>query len=175
MNETDRFDDEVQAAEADVAEAAETVTHDIELLVRERDDLRDTSQRLQADFENYKKRMLREQTLVVERATEGLVEQLLPVLDNFAAAVGHLDADVDPQQLRKGVALAVQELVDVLGRNGLERIDAAGVPFDPNEHDAVAQEPGDGEPIVGEVLRAGYRLKGRVVRPAMVKVTHHEG
>jgi molecular chaperone GrpE len=172
------FDDDVDDAagfddEPGAAQAVERDVADIEQLVRERDDLLELSRRLQADFENYRKRMLREQTSVVERATEGLVEQLLPVLDAFSAAAGHLDDDgADAAQLLKGVRLAAQELHAVLGRNGLEVIDTTGVPFDPHEHDAVAQEPGEGEPVVGDVLRSGYRLKGRVLRPAMVKVTH---
>ena len=170
MERDDLVDDE--SVDAVVSETA--IVHDIEELARERDDLRDLTQRLQADFENYKKRMMRQQTDFMERATEGLVEQLLPVLDNFAAALDHLDADRDVEQLRKGVELAVQELRAVLERNGLEVIDVGGVPFDPNVHDAVAHEAGEGEAVVDEVLRAGYRLKGRVLRPAMVKVNHDD-
>jgi molecular chaperone GrpE len=75
------------------------------------------------------------------------------------------------EQVRKGVELVYADLVDVLERNGLERIDAQGTPFDPNEHEAVMQDDGDGEPVVGDVMRTGWKLKGRVLRPAMVKVT----
>ena len=138
----------------DPAEAeAEQMVSDLDTLQRERDDLLDTTRRLQADFENYRKRVLREQTALVERATEALLEQLLPVLDSFE--------------------LAFAELVGVLERSGLERIDAHGAPFDPNEHEAVMQDEGDGEPHVGGVLRTGWRLSGRVLRPAMVKVTRN--
>lgn len=145
---------------------------DLAQLQRERDELLDTTRRLQADFENYRKRMVREQTANIERATEGLVEQLLPVLDSFELAVQNVmspDADID--KVRKGVELVYAELFAVLEKVGLERIEAQGSPFDPNEHDAVMQEDGDGDPVVGEVLRTGWRLKGRVLRPAMVKVT----
>jgi molecular chaperone GrpE len=77
--------------------------------------------------------------------------------------------------VRKGVELVFAEFLAVLERNGLERIDATGVPFDPNVHDAVLQEGGsDGEPIVTETVRTGYRLKGRVLRPAMVKVARKD-
>jgi len=148
---------------------AEQLVNDLDVLQRERDDLLDTTRRLQADFENYRKRVLREQTALMERATEGLVEQLLPVLDSFELAVGNLD-DVD-EKVRKGIELAYAELVAVLERAGLARIDAHGAPFDPNEHEAVLQDEGDGEPVVGEVLRTGWKLGGRVLRPAMVKVT----
>lgn len=130
---------------------------------------RELAQRVQADFENYRKRVLREQTAVVERATEALLEDLLPVLDSFELAVGMLD-DAE-EKVRKGVELVYAELVGVLEKNGLERIDTDGKPFDPNVHECVMQDDGDGEPVVAETMRTGYRLKGRVLRPAMVKVT----
>jgi molecular chaperone GrpE len=155
---------------------AEQVIHDIDALQRERDGLLEMSQRLQADFENYRKRVLREQTVLVERASEGLVEQLLPVLDSFELALANLDSanfegSEDIERVRKGIELVHAELLGVLERAGLESIRALGAPFDPNEHEAVMQDDGDGEPHVGEVLRTGWRLKGRVLRPAMVKVT----
>ena len=124
---------------------------------------------MQADFENYRKRMLREQTETMERASESILVQLLPVLDNFELALSNLD-DAD-EKVRKGVEILYTELIGVLAKAGLEPIDASGKPFDPNEHEAVAQEDGDGEPVVCDILRAGYRLKGRVLRPATVRVT----
>jgi molecular chaperone GrpE len=130
---------------------------------------RELAQRVQADFENYRKRVIREQTAVVERATEGLVEALLPVLDSFELALTTLD-DAD-EKVRKGVELVYAELLSVLERQGLERLETDGKPFDPNVHEAVMQEDGDGDPVVTETMRTGYRLKGRVLRPAMVKVT----
>ena len=151
--------EEIQQFEADLAS-----------LQRERDQWLDTTKRLQADFENYRKRVVREQTALVERASEGLIEQLLPVLDNFELTLQNVDASAD-EQIRKGVELVYADLVSVLEKNGLERIDALGEPFDPNEHEAVMQEDGDGEPVVGQVLRTGWKLKGRVLRPSMVKVT----
>ncbi len=169
-----------QTAATSVAEAdpgfdeAGQMIADMDLLQRERNDLLDTSQRLQADFENYRKRVLREQTALVERATEGLVEQLLPVLDSFELALANFDtgSDLDVDRVRKGIELVYAELLGVLERAGLERMQALDAPFDPNEHEAVMQEDGDGEgePRVGGVLRTGWKLKGRVLRPAMVKV-----
>jgi molecular chaperone GrpE len=151
-------------------EAARMLT-DIDALQRERDDLLEMSKRLQADFENYRKRVLREQTVLVERASEGLVEQLLPVLDSFELALANFpEVDGDNGGVRKGIELVHAELVGVLERAGLEPIRALGAPFDPNEHEAVMHDDGDGEPTVGGVLRTGWRLKGRVLRPAMVKV-----
>lgn len=151
-------------------EAAAAVEADLARLANERDEMRTLAQQVQADFENYRKRMLREQTAQIERATQGLVEQLLPVLDSFELAVARLPESTD-EQVRKGVELVYAELLGVLEKAGLERIDARGKPFDPNVHEAVLQEDGDGEPVVGEIMRTGYRLKGRVLRPAMVKVS----
>lgn len=159
-------------AEGSEAEAAAVVEHDLDALRRERDELLDTSRRIQADFENYRKRMTREQTAMVERATERLVEQLLPVVDSFELAVLNLDGpDVDVSKVRKGVDLVFAELLGVLESAGLSRIEGEGRPFDPNLHEAVLQEDGDEEPVVAEVMRSGWKHKGRVLRPAMVKVS----
>jgi len=140
---------------------------------RKRDEYLDTLRRVQADFENYRKRMLREQTALVERATQGLVEQLLPVLDSLESAIASVDAagGAGMTKVRKGLELVQAEMLGVLEKAGLSRIEAEGKPFDPNEHEAVMQDDGDGEPVVSEVVRTGYRLKGRVLRPAMVRVT----
>jgi molecular chaperone GrpE len=133
----------------------------------EHHELRALAQRVQADFENYRKRVMRDQAELVDRANDALVEQLLPVLDSFELALASLGAD---ERTRKGVELVYAELLGVLERAGLERIEADGQPFDPNVHEAVAHEEGDGEPVVADTLRTGYRLKARVLRPAMVRV-----
>ena len=152
----------------DVADAEAAVEQDIDIarVARERDDYLDALKRLQADFENYKKRILKQQTDHLERAAEGLVEKLLPVLDTFDMAIAHGGEGLDQVQ---------GQLMAALEREGLERIDPVGKPFDPNESDAVAHEPGEGdraggEPVVSEVMRTGYRFKGKLLRPAMVKV-----
>lgn len=129
---------------------------------KERDDYLDALRRLQADFENYRKRIDKQQSDTVRRAAEGLVEKLLPALDTADLALAHT-ASPEVEQVRAA-------LLDVLQREGLERIDLAGQPFDPTVHDAVAHEPAEGKQEVAEVLRAGYVWKGRVLRPAMVKV-----
>jgi molecular chaperone GrpE len=156
--------EEEASIEAD--EAAVDVELDLELarVARERDEYLDALRRVQADFENYKKRMIRQQTEHMERAAEHLVEKLLPVFDTSDLAVAHGGGE-EVKQIWTA-------LFDALEREGLERIDPLNVAFDPTVHDAVAHEPGDGtgEPEVVEVMRAGYRWKGRVLRPAMVKV-----
>lgn len=146
---------------------------ELEVLRRERDELVADLKRVHADFENFRKRIMREQALHMERATEQLVEQLLPILDSFELALlSAPDAGEEgaAAKLVKGFELVYAELLGVLEKAGLERIEAAGKPFDPNEHEAVLREEGEGEPVVIEVLRSGYRFRGRVLRPAMVKV-----
>ncbi|MBL8775251.1 MAG: nucleotide exchange factor GrpE [Acidimicrobiales bacterium] len=152
-----------ELSEEALAEAALLVQNDFVALERERDDYLDQLRRVQADFENYRKRVIGQQADVVERAAESLVQQLLPVLDACDAAVQHGAEDVVPVQ---------SQLVDTLTKLGLERLDPAGDAFDPNFHEAVMHEAGDGDdgPVVAEVLRTGYTWKGRVLRPAMVKV-----
>ncbi len=100
---------------------AEQLISDLETLQRERDDLLDTTKRLQADFENYRKRVLREQTGLVERASESIVEQLLPVLDSFELAVANLDGEGGSERVRKGIELVYAELFGVLERAGWSR------------------------------------------------------
>jgi molecular chaperone GrpE len=133
------------------------------------EDFRDLAQRVQADFENYRKRVGREQTLLVERANEALIIQVLPVLDNFELS---LAAEM-PETVRKGMELVYAELFSVLERNGLERVVPDGEVFDPNEHDAIMHDDGggDAELVVAQTMRCGYRLKGKLLRPAMVRVT----
>jgi molecular chaperone GrpE len=135
----------------------------------ERDEYLAHLQRTQAEFDNYRKRTLRDQTAHLERAAGSLIEQLLPVLDSFELALGSGGTDVE--RLRKGVELVYGEFLGALEKAGLERIEALGKPFDPEEHEAVMHVDDDGgEPGVRDVVRSGYRFKGRVLRPAMVKV-----
>lgn len=137
---------------------------------RERDEYLDSLQRLQADFENYRKRMARSSSEASVRAAGEVIVKLLPVLDAFDLAQAHF-ANVTSDE----AAALVQSrslLLDTLAKEGLERIDATNVPFDPQVHDAVAHIEGDGESeqVIDEVLRAGYLWKGAVLRPAMVRV-----
>ncbi len=130
---------------------------------RERDEYLDALRRLQAEFENYKKRMVRQQTDTLERSSQALVEKLLPVLDAVDLARSHGTSE-DLEQVAGA-------LLDVLAKEGLERIDPVGQPFDPNEQEAVQHEAGDGDqPVVATLFRAGWRWKGRVLRPAAVGV-----
>jgi molecular chaperone GrpE len=155
-------DSTVTEVEVEVEEAEAAVVDDIAALSAERDEFKALAQRIQADFENYKKRVVKQQTEHLERAAEDLVAKLLPVLDTADLAVAHGGGEAVEQ-----VWLALSE---ALAKEGLERIDPKGEPFDPTRHEAVMHEEGEGGPTVGEVMRAGYAWRGRVVRPAMVKV-----
>ena len=121
--------------------------------------------RVQADFDNYRKRMLREQTQLAQRASARLVERLLPILDNFESAISHGEGGA-------GVELVYKELRRVLEEEGLEEIAAEGRPFDPRLHEAfeAVEDESVTEPTVRSVLRRGYELKGQVLRAPMVSV-----
>lgn len=128
-------------------------------------------QRLQAEFDNYRKRVIREQTSTLELAAEPVMRRLLEVLDEFELALLHAHEDVDRDRFLKGIELVYAKLMDALKSEGLQRIDAEGALFDPNLHEALMQTgDGSGEPHVAEVFRPGYTLKGRVLRPAGVRV-----
>ena len=163
----------VAEAEAilDDAAASSDPRSDVE---RERDEYRALAQRLQADFENYRKRVARDADDTAARAAASLVTKVLPVLDALDLAQAHF-ASANATELESVEAKALVQaralLLDTLTKEGLERVDTTDVSFDPQIHDAVAHVEGDGgAQLVDDVLRAGYRWKGTVVRPAMVRV-----
>jgi molecular chaperone GrpE len=142
----------------------EGIVSDLERVTAERDEYLRLAQSKQADLENFRKRMMKQQTEEVARASGRLVEALLPVLDAFDYGVAHGSDDLVPMR---------EQLLLALEKEGLVRLDPAGDVFDPNEHEAVAHEPGDGDggdPVVAETMRAGYRWQGQLLRPVMVKV-----
>ncbi|HEX9776134.1 MAG TPA: nucleotide exchange factor GrpE [Actinomycetota bacterium] len=130
------------------------------------DDLR----RFKAEFENYRKRMAKEQAAMAERASQAVIERLLPILDSFELALINADRTKDYESMVRGVELVFAELVGVLEKEGLRRIEAAHAPFDPAVHEAVLRTGDGDEMVVIEEMRAGYAFQGRVIRPAMVKV-----
>ena len=139
--------------------------------VAEAEQYRDHLQRLQAEFDNYRKRVLREQTTAVEQASRPVFRRLLEVLDDFDLALMHAQDRPDFDRFLHGVELVYAKLVDTLRAEGLEQMDAQGKPFDPENHEALLQTgDGEGDPVVADVLRPGYTLKGRVLRPAGVRV-----
>jgi len=153
-------DAEIEQDDLEISDLEAQLLDDMDRLQSERNDYLDQLLRTRADFDNYRKRIVKQQSEHELRAAEALVEKLLEPMDTLDLAVTH----------GQGFEQARDMLVNVLTKEGLERIDPVGKPFDPNESDAVAHEDGDGGPVVAEVLRPGYRWKGRVIRPAMVKV-----
>lgn len=148
-------------AEEAAAVAEAVLEHDVEALLSERDSFKDIALRLQADFDNYRKRVAAQQANDVQNATGKMAEALLPVLDACEAAFVQSPAEIEP---------LFNLLLGELKKMGLETMNLEGQPFDPNLAEAVLHEPGDDEPVVSEILRSGYTWKGKVLRPAMVKV-----
>ena len=126
-----------------------------------------------ADFENTKKRLHREKAEFVRYASETVVRELLPVIDSLDQALVAVDKQADPQAVIKGVHLIYRQLLGVLDREGVKRIPTVGEPFDPHQHEAVAQvdaTDGASENTIVEEVQVGYTMHGKVIRPAMVKV-----
>jgi molecular chaperone GrpE len=129
------------------------------------------AQRIQADFENYRKRAAKEAAAAGQRAKSGLVRELLPVVDNLERALA--SARDDEEHLAEGVRLVHSELIAVLERNGVEQFDPRGERFDPGEHEALSMRAEDGAEsgTVLDVVEKGYRANGSVLRPARVVVS----
>ncbi|MDQ7092280.1 nucleotide exchange factor GrpE [Desulfosporosinus sp. PR] len=128
--------------------------------------------RLQADFDNYRKRTQKEKTELIKFASEHLVNELLPVLDNFERAVSSAQNNPDFAAFSQGVEMILRQLQTALSKEGLKAMEAVGQPFDPNLHEAVLRVESDEheENTVVEELQKGYFLKEKVLRPSMVKV-----
>jgi len=148
-----------------------SVEIEIERLEGEIDELRDIHLRKLAEFDNFRKRTERERVEIKRHANEGLVRELLPVLDNFERALEH-GTESDSGAFREGVEMIAKQLWDTLERQGVESVDPMGEKFSPEFHEAVHRvEDGSLEPgIVASVLAKGYLCNGRLVRPAMVGV-----
>jgi molecular chaperone GrpE len=172
---TERADEDAEdATEAleEVEASDDAIAADLEKARAEAESYLDDLRRLQADFDNYRKRTLREQTARAASASQALVARLLPVLDNFELAVSAAEHSRDFDRMLKGVEMVFGELREVMEGEGLVKIEAEGKPFDPERHEAViAVEQEDTEPgMVVDIVRTGYELRGKVLRPAMVKV-----
>lgn len=138
-----------------------------------RDEYLDDLRRTQAEFQNYRKRVMREGTVQREQGVSEVLSRLLDVVDDFELAVLAAESATEVAALHKGLEMVYGKLIGLLQSFGLEKVAEEGVPFNPEWHEAV-QQVDDGyvreHPVVAEVLRPGYLLNGRVLRPAMVKV-----
>jgi molecular chaperone GrpE len=150
-----------EAPDALLDEAEPAPLTDLEIALVERDEWMDRAQRIAADFENFRRRHATQRADDIDRATGRLAEALLPVLDACEAAFLQHPAEIEP---------LFNLMLSELKKQGLESMNLHEQPFDPHLADAVLHEPGEGEPVVSEVLRSGYTWNGKVLRPAMVKV-----
>jgi molecular chaperone GrpE len=156
-------------AEAPAASELAAVQSDLTDLTKQRDDYLALAQRTQADFENYRKRMARENAAATDRGMAKLAKELLPALDHLELA---LKAAEGHEDVVKGFAMVAGEIKAALARVGIQPFSPQGEAFDPNEHEAMAQQPVDGAEsgTVVEVYQSGYRINGAVLRPARVVV-----
>jgi molecular chaperone GrpE len=157
------------------SERAAVVQQDLDELVakaKQRDDYLALAQRTQADFENFRKRAAREKAEAADRGMGKLAKELLPALDHLELALRATEEHEGAEDVVKGFRLVHEELLGALERVGIQGFSPQGEPFDPNEHEAMAQQPAEGtEPgTVIEVYQRGYRLNGQVLRPARVVV-----
>ncbi len=159
------------ADDADDVYEADQDARDLDAARAEADQYLDHLRRLQAEFDNYRKRVVKEQTELMELGAMPVARRLLEVIDDFELALMSAGDAPEFERFLKGVELVYAKLLDAVNSEGLERIPAEGAAFDPELHEALMQTgEGDGEPVVAEVLRPGYTLKGRVLRPAGVRV-----
>ena len=171
--EGDRLRETVEPAPARQVASLEAKIAELEAAAAE---AKDRHLRLAADFDNLKKRSRQEQLETIKHASAELISRLLPGLDDLHKALDHKPEGLDEAWV-KGVELSVRKLEEALGAHGLEAIDAAGKPFDPSVHEAIGHEESAEHPedTVMQVLRPGYRIRDRVVRPALVKVARRPG
>lgn len=158
---SDEPGDRVASLEAQLEAAHDELRQAQDKLLRER-----------ADAENLKKRAARDRADAVRFGTESLIKDLLPIVDNLERAVQHARGEGDGNPLVEGVALVLKNLLDVMVRHGVTRVEAAGTQFDPTHHEAVAHVESAAHPpnAVIEEHQAGYRLHDRLLRPALVSV-----
>jgi molecular chaperone GrpE len=163
---------ETAGAQEAAAQPEPAAPAELEQVKAERDQLLDRMARLQAEFDNARKRAEREKTEFRDFATGSVVEQFLPVLDNFELA---LKSTGSADQLRSGVALIVKQMEEILRQMQVMPVPAVGEVFDPRVHEALGSVERDDLPDqhVAEEIRRGYKLRDRLLRPALVRVAHN--
>lgn len=171
VKEDDQEPQEAQPEEESEADEVTELKGELEKAQKEADEYKERMLRTQADFENYKKRSIREKDDLAQYTKEEFVKKLLPVLDNLDLALGHSSTE-NIDAYRKGVELVLKQFIDVLDKEGLKEIETENAAFDPNYHHGVAVDnnPDVEDQHITEVFQKGYELKGKVLRPAMVKV-----
>ena len=162
------------AVDENISEDTPDATAELEQLKAELAAKDERFLRLQADFDNFRKRTAREKSELAAVIEQAFLKDLLPLLDNLSRASEAAESSdtVDAETLRKGIEMIKQETVAVMGKHGLEPIDALGKPFDPNFHQAVGTVKDDtkADGLIAAEFQRGYIARGRVIRPSMVQV-----
>ena len=166
------MEDPKNSVEEPVEEPVEVESAELTPVERERDEYRDLLLRKTAEFENFRKRIDRERQSIFETAAAGILEELLPLVDDLERALNADPASDGSEAYRKGVELIHRQLIEILRRRGVTPIEAVGQAFDPHFHQAVSHEAADDreEGEIIEEFRRGYMLGDRLLRPSMVKV-----
>lgn len=162
--------EEAASEAAAMQEEIEALKGQVEKLTGDLQEKKDRLLRLQADFDNFRRRSAKEREEISAVVTQNFCKDMLPLLDNFERAMAAETKDVEAFQ--KGVEMIFTQLQEVLKKNGLEQIEAVGQKFDPNFHQAVmrVEDPEKEDDTVAQELQKGYMVKGRVIRPSMVQV-----
>ncbi len=170
-NRETKLDEAAAKGEAQTAESVDGNAA-VELLARERDELKDQLLRSLADLQNFRRRAQQEKEELRKFATESLVRQLIPVLDNFERTIGAIESGASKEAVLEGVRAVDRQLRSALEAVKLEKINALGSLFDPEHHEAITTEHSEEHPddTVIEEIEPGYKMADRVVRPARVKV-----
>lgn len=162
--------EEAAAVDAAMQEEIEALKGQVDGLNKDLQEKKDRLLRLQADFDNFRRRSAKEREGISAVVTQNFCKDMLPLLDNFERAMAAETKDVEAFQ--KGVEMIFTQFQEILKKNGLEHIEAIGQKFDPNFHQAVmrVEDPDKEDDTVAQELQKGYMVKGRVIRPSMVQV-----
>ncbi|WP_337778134.1 nucleotide exchange factor GrpE [Mitsuokella jalaludinii] len=162
--------EEAAVADAAMQEEIEALKGQVDGLNKDLQEKKDRLLRLQADFDNFRRRSAKEREEISAVVTQNFCKDMLPLLDNFERAMAAETKDVEAFQ--KGVEMIFTQFQEILKKNGLEHIEAIGQKFDPNFHQAVmrVEDPDKEDDTVAQELQKGYMVKGRVIRPSMVQV-----
>lgn len=170
--ETEKLEEQEATSEEETLEEVTEEIDELTLVKQQLEQEQDKAIRFRADFENYKRRVQLDKEADYKYRAQSVLTDILPVLDNFERALAVETTTEEAASLAKGVEMVYRSLLDAVAKEGLEPIEAEGVPFDPNYHQAVMQEKDDSKEsgIVLQELQKGYKLKDRILRPSMVKV-----
>ena len=175
MNEGDSVQEETVQEETQTEELTveEQLTKNLEEAQQTIDDLKDKHLRLSAEFDNYRKRTLKEKAELIKNGAEKTLSAILPILDDFERAIKNMEASEETKAMKEGVELIYTKFLKVLGQEGLQKIETEEKDFDTDFHDAIAMIPAPSEELKGKILdcvQTGYMLNDKVIRHAKVAV-----